>query len=99
MAGEAGRTCTDRSHCGFRRSAPTFRITPRGRLGLDGTDRDGVFAFDGFSEAWFTDRPTFERAHESPAWHALRDDAPNVFDMQALDSGVNTVVDERVIKG
>jgi hypothetical protein len=67
--------------------------------GLDGTDRDGVFAFDGFSEAWFTDRPTFERAHESPAWHALRDDAPNVFDMQALDSGVNTVVDERVIKG
>ena len=68
-------------------------------LGLDGTDRDGVFAFDGFSEAWFTDRPTFERAHESPAWHALRDDAPNVFDMQALDSGVNMVVDERVIKG
>jgi hypothetical protein len=65
---------------------------------LDGTDR-GVFAFDGFSEAWFTDRPTFERAHESPAWHALRDDAPNVFAMQALDSGVNMVVDERVIKG
>ena len=66
---------------------------------LDGTDRDGVFAFDGFSEAWFTDRPTFERAHESPAWYALRDDAPNVFDRQALDSGVNMVVDERVIKG
>jgi uncharacterized protein (TIGR02118 family) len=68
-------------------------------LRLDGTDRDGVFAFDGFSEAWFTDRPTFERAHASPAWLALRDDAPNVFDMQALDSGVNMVVDERVIKG
>jgi hypothetical protein len=62
-------------------------------------DRDGVFAFDGFSEAWFTDRPTFERAHASPAWLALRDDAPNVFDMQALDSGVNMVVDESVIKG
>jgi hypothetical protein len=34
-----------------------------------------------------------------PAWHALRGDAPNVFDMQALDSGVDMVVDERVIKG
>jgi len=32
-------------------------------------------------------------------WLALRDDAPNLFDMQALDSGVNMVVDERVIKG
>lgn len=68
-------------------------------LRLEGTERDEDFAFDGFSEAWFTDRPTFERAHASPAWLALRDDAPNLFDMQALDSGVNMVVDERVIKG
>ena len=68
-------------------------------LRLDGPERDEDFAFDGFSEAWFTDRPTFERAHASPAWLALRDDAPNLFDMRALDSGVNMVVDERVIKG
>ena len=67
-------------------------------LRLDGSDRGEALVFDGFSEAWFTDRPTFERAHASDAWLALRDDAPNLFDMEALDSGVNMVVDERVIK-
>jgi hypothetical protein len=66
---------------------------------LDGAEVDGQFPFDGFSESWFTDRPTFEHAHESPAWLRLRDDSPNVFDVAALESGVNCVVAERVIKG
>jgi uncharacterized protein (TIGR02118 family) len=66
---------------------------------LDGAEANGDFAFDGFSEAWFTDRETFERSHESPAWYRLRDDSPNVFDVAALESGVNCVVEELVIKG
>ena len=66
---------------------------------LDGAQANGRFAFDGFSEAWFTDRETFERSHESPAWYALREDSPNVFDVERLESGVNCVVAERVIKG
>jgi uncharacterized protein (TIGR02118 family) len=65
---------------------------------LDGSDGDHEFPFDGFSEAWFTDRETFERSHETPAWYRLRDDSPNLFDVDALESGVNCVVDERVIK-
>jgi uncharacterized protein (TIGR02118 family) len=68
-------------------------------LRLDGADGNGDFAFDGFSEAWFTDRETFESSHESPAWYRLRDDSPNVFDVNALEAGVNCIVDERVIKG
>jgi uncharacterized protein (TIGR02118 family) len=66
---------------------------------LDCAEEDGEFPFDGFSEAWFSDRETFESAHESPAWHALRDDSPNLFDLQAIEAGVNCVVAERVIKG
>ena len=99
---EAGRAWWTDVHGPIALRIPEIRYYVQnhatGALRLDRSDPDGVFAFDGFSEAWFTDRPTFERAHESPAWHALRDDAPNVFDMQALDSGVNMVVDERVIK-
>jgi uncharacterized protein (TIGR02118 family) len=68
-------------------------------LRLDGVDGNGRFAFDGFSEAWFTDRETFERSHESAAWYRLRDDSPNLFDMEAIEAGVNCVVEERVIKG
>ena len=68
-------------------------------IGLDGGNGDGEFAFDGFSEAWFTDRDTFERSHESPAWYRLRDDSPNLFDVEAIEAGVNCVVEERVIKG
>jgi len=68
-------------------------------LRLDGIDGTGEFAFDGFSEAWFTDRETFERAHESAAWYRLRDDSPNLFDVEAIEAGVNCVVAERVIKG
>ena len=64
---------------------------------LDGAQPDGVFVFDGFSEAWFTDRETFERSHESPAWYALRDDSINVFDVERLESGVNMVVEERIV--
>jgi uncharacterized protein (TIGR02118 family) len=100
---EAGRAWWTDVHGSIALRIPEIRYYVQNHatraLRLDGTDPAGVFAFDGFSEAWFTDRPTFERAHESPAWHALRDDAPNVFDMEALDSGVNMVVDERVIKG
>jgi hypothetical protein len=66
---------------------------------LDGAEADGQFPFDGFSESWFTDRATFEHAHESAAWLRLRADSPNVFDVEALESGVNCVVAERVIKG
>lgn len=68
-------------------------------LRLDGAGDDGGFAFDGFSEAWFADRETFERAHDSPQWHRLRDDSPNLFDLDAIEAGVNCVVAERVIKG
>ena len=68
-------------------------------LRLDGVDDGGEFAFDGFSEAWFTDRETFESAHESPEWYRLRDDSPNLFDLDAIEAGVNCVVAERVIKG
>jgi uncharacterized protein (TIGR02118 family) len=67
-------------------------------VALDGTDGD-VFPFDGFSEAWFTDRETFERAHEGSAWRRLRDDAPNLFDVEAIEAGVNCVVTEHVITG
>ena len=68
-------------------------------LRLDSGDADDSFAFDGFSEAWFSDRDTFERSHESPAWYRLRDDSPNLFDVAAIEAGVNCVVEERVIKG
>jgi hypothetical protein len=68
-------------------------------LRLDGADAAGVFPFDGFSEAWFADRETFEHAHDSPAWHALRDDSPNLFDVEAIEAGVNCVVAERVVRG
>jgi uncharacterized protein (TIGR02118 family) len=67
-------------------------------LRLDGADPDGGFPFDGFSEAWFRDRTTFEQAHASPAWRRLQADSPNLFDVEAIESGVNCVVDERVVK-
>jgi uncharacterized protein (TIGR02118 family) len=66
---------------------------------LDAENGSLGFPFDGFSEAWFTDRATFEQAHESPAWYALREDSPNLFDVDAIEAGVNCIVAERVIKG
>lgn len=68
-------------------------------VGPDGGRDAETLPFDGFSEAWFTDRATFERAHASPAWQRLQADAPNLFDVAALESGVNCVIDERVVKG
>jgi uncharacterized protein (TIGR02118 family) len=68
-----------------------------GPLALDGGDAGGRFPFDGFSEAWFSDRDTFERAHASPAWQRLQADSPNLFDVDAIESGVNCVVAERVV--
>lgn len=66
-------------------------------LSFDGAPLDGRVPFDGFSEAWFADRETFEHSHASPAWLRLQADSPNLFDVEAIESGVNCVVAERVL--
>ncbi len=51
---------------------------------------------DGFSEAWFADAATFERAMASPGWAALGKDGPNMFDLDAISA---MFVQERVLRG
>lgn len=58
-----------------------------------GSDR---LAFDGFSESWYADRATYERAMMSREWKALGADGPNLFDMSAFKSAI---VEERVLRG
>jgi uncharacterized protein (TIGR02118 family) len=51
--------------------------------------------FDGYSEAWFEDMSAYERAMASPAWKALVDDGPELFDMTAF---LSAIVREVVLK-
>lgn len=55
----------------------------------------GKPGFDGYSEAWFADFDTYERAMASPEWKALVADGPELFDMSVFLSGI---VRERVLK-
>jgi hypothetical protein len=50
--------------------------------------------FDGYSEAWFADFETYERAMASAPWQALVADGPELFDMPVFVSGI---VRERVL--
>ena len=52
-------------------------------------------AYDGYSEAWFADYATYERAMASPPWRSLTADGPELFDMSAFLSGI---VRERVLR-
>jgi uncharacterized protein (TIGR02118 family) len=51
--------------------------------------------FDGFSEAWFADFASYERAMKSSEWNDLVDDGPELFDMSVF---VSAIVKERVLK-
>jgi uncharacterized protein (TIGR02118 family) len=53
-------------------------------------------AFDGFSESWYADQETYERAMESPGWKALGEDGDNLFDMGEFKS---VIVEERALRG
>ncbi len=53
-------------------------------------------AFDGFSESWYADQATYERAMASPEWNALGEDGHNLFDMGAFKS---VIVEERIVRG
>ena len=59
---------------------------------------DRPTAFDGFSECWFADRIAYERAMATPEWEKLVVDGPNLLDMDALESGMSVIVEERVIR-
>ena len=62
---------------------------------IRGTAGRFVPAFDGFSEAWFADFETYERAMASTPWQNLTADGPELFDMSVFLSGI---VRERVLK-
>jgi uncharacterized protein (TIGR02118 family) len=62
---------------------------------IRGTGGRGAPGFDGFSEAWFADFASYERAMASPEWNDLVDDGPELFDMSVFLSGI---VKERVLK-
>ena len=59
---------------------------------------DRPTAFDGFSECWFADQIGYERAMATPEWEKLVVDGPNLLDMDALESGMSVIVEERVIR-
>lgn len=67
-------------------------IRPIGESGEELSER----GFDGYSEAWFEDQATYERAMASEAWQGLVDDGPNLFDMSVFKSGI---VEEHVLRG
>ena len=60
-----------------------------------GSESDPL-GFDGYSEAWFDDIDTYERAMASEPWHDLVDDGPALFDMSVFLSGI---VEEDVRRG
>jgi uncharacterized protein (TIGR02118 family) len=62
---------------------------------IRGTAGRHVAAFDGYSEAWFADFATYERAMASTPWRNLTADGPELFDMSVFLSGI---VRERVLK-
>ena len=64
-----------------------------GRIGLP----EGSHWFDGFSESWFRDRASFERALADPAWHRLDHDASTLFHLDEIWGGMSGVVQERVV--
>jgi uncharacterized protein (TIGR02118 family) len=51
--------------------------------------------FDGYSQAWFADMATYEKAMESEEWNTLEADGPELFDMTVFLGGI---VQERVLK-
>lgn len=65
-------------------------------LGAAGESDDEV-SFDGFSESWFADKVSFEKAMLTPPWQELVADGDNVFDMEYLWLGMSGVLDERVM--
>jgi EthD domain len=56
----------------------------------------GARGFDGYSEAWFADLATYERAMASEPWQTLVDDGPELFDMDVFLGGI---VREEVLRG
>lgn len=60
---------------------------------------DQVPEFDGFSECWFQDRAAFDVTMESQEWDDMNNDAPNLFDVDLIVSGMSALLDEIVIKG
>jgi uncharacterized protein (TIGR02118 family) len=62
---------------------------------IRGTAGRHVPAFDGFSEAWFADLATYERAMASDQWSDLEADGPELFDMSVFASAI---VHERVLR-
>jgi len=62
---------------------------------IRGTAGRHVAAYDGYSEAWFADFATYERAMASTPWRNLTADGPELFDMSVFLSGI---VRERVLK-
>jgi len=65
-------------------------------LGAEGETDDPV-DFDGFSESWFADKESFQKAMLTDPWKALVVDGDNVFDMEYLWLGMSGVLDERVM--
>lgn len=62
--------------------------------GTGGFDPQNL-GFDGYSEAWFSDFATYQRAMASKEWSELVADGPALFNMNAFLSGI---VMERVLK-
>src|SRR5688572_15668486 len=62
---------------------------------IRGTGGRHTPSYDGYSEAWFADFATYERAMASMPWRNLTADGPELFDMSVFLSGI---VRERVLK-
>jgi hypothetical protein len=62
---------------------------------IRGTGGRHTPGYDGYSEAWFADFATYERAMASTPWRNLTADGPELFDMSVFLSGI---VSERVLK-
>jgi uncharacterized protein (TIGR02118 family) len=77
---------------GIRRHAQNHALEVVGVAG-DGVVGDIPLQFDGITELWFDDRPSYERAMASPAWQAVLDDAGRFFDLDAAWEGAAGVVD------
>jgi hypothetical protein len=77
---------------GIRRHALNHALEVVG-VAADGVVGDIPLRFDGITELWFDDRPSYERAMSSPAWRAVLDDAGRLFDLDAAWEGAAGVVD------
>jgi uncharacterized protein (TIGR02118 family) len=76
---------------GLRRHALSHTVQTIGQHGLGA---GGPLGFDGLTELWFDDRPSWLEAVRTPQWRAVLEDADDLFDMgEVWSQGLAGVVD------